>query len=137
MTHATIVSTLLAAVMAAGASPAFAQSGDDPIKTGFLSVYGGAQPQQRDIAATTTQTIYEETATIASAQGIRNGAVFQVGGGIRVHKALAVGVRVSMFGRPGTGTITASIPDPIFFNRPKTVVADASGEASGEAAAKL
>lgn len=126
MTHATIVSTLLVAALAAGASPAAAQSSDDPIEAGFFSVYGGAQPQRRDLAATASQTIYEETATITSAQRIRNGAVVQVGGGVRVRKALAVGARFSMFGRPGTGAITASIPDPIFFGRPKTVVADAN-----------
>lgn len=126
MTKATTRLTMAVAMAMALAAPARGQGADPPIKKGFVSVYAGAQPQRRTVTATTSFPLYEETATITSNQRIRNGALIQVGGGVRVRGPLAVGVRFSMFGRPGTSSVSAVIPDPIFFSRPKTVTADAS-----------
>jgi hypothetical protein len=110
-----------AAIVAAGATSARAQSVDYPFETGFVAVYGGAQPQRHTLTATQTQSIYEETATVTSTQRIRNGGLLEFGGGYRVRGALAIGARFSMFGRPGTSTVEASVPNPIFFDRPTTV----------------
>ncbi len=119
MTKATILSTMGALLMAAVASPAHAQGQEPPVKTGFIAFYVGAQPQQHTFIATATQPIYDETAIVSSEQHIRNGALFQVGAGYRVHGPFAIGARFSWFGRPGTSHVTAQVPSPAFYNQPE------------------
>jgi hypothetical protein len=92
----------------------------------YVNIDGGAQPQRRTIAATSTFTVYDEEASVSATQRIRNGAVFEISGGARVTPTVAVGVGFSTFGRSGTGEVTGSIPNPAFFNRYATQVKDAS-----------
>ncbi len=117
MTKATILLTMGALLVAAGASPAHAQGQGTPVKSGFIALYGGAQPQRRTLTVTSTQTIYDETATVSSEQPIRNGALIQVGAGYRVRGPFALGARFSIFGRPGTSHVTAQVPSPAFYNQ--------------------
>jgi hypothetical protein len=112
------------AIWAVGARQARAQ--DEIVKTGFINIDAGAQPQRQSITATSSFPLYDETATVTVAQRIRNGAVFDVSGGVRVGHNLAAGVGYSEFGRAGTGTVSALIPSPRFFNQPLTVVTDAA-----------
>jgi hypothetical protein len=123
---ATILVTLTAGMVATGAASAFAQGEDYPVKTGFVAVYGGAQPQRRTVTATESLPLYDETATITSILHVRNAGVVEFAGGARVRGPLVAGARFSMFGRPGTSTVSASIPDPVIYNRPRTVVTDAA-----------
>jgi hypothetical protein len=118
----TFLVTMLAA-WALGAQPARAQ--DEIVPTGFINIDGGAQPQRQTISATNSFSLYDETATVTVAQRIRNGAVFDVSGGVRIGHNLAAGVGYSQFGRPGTGTLSASIPSPRFFDQPLIVKRDA------------
>jgi hypothetical protein len=117
----TCVLAVCAAMLAA--TPAQAQGGGD---RAFLNVGVGAQPQRRSVTASETFPLYDETATVAAVQHIANGALIEIGGGMRMARGLAVGAAFSMFGRPGGGTLTASVPDPVFYSRPTTVAADAS-----------
>jgi hypothetical protein len=123
---ATILVTLTAGMVATGAASAQAQSEDYPVKTGFVAVYGGAQPQRRTLTSTESLPLYDETATITSILHVRNAALLQFAAGARVRGPLVVGARFSMFGRPGTSTVSASIPDPIVYGRPTTVTASGS-----------
>jgi hypothetical protein len=110
-------------ISAGGGYRAFAQ--DEIVPTGFLNVDAGAQPQRQTITASSSFPLYDETATVSVSQRIRNGAVFDVSGGIRIAHNLAAGVGVSQFGRSGTGTVSASIPNPRFYDQPLPVVKDA------------
>jgi hypothetical protein len=103
-----------------------ARAQDDVLHTGFVNIDVGAQPQRQTITASTSFPLYDETATITDTQRIRNGGIFDVSAGIRVAQNLAAGVGYSQFGRAGTGTVTASIPHPDFFDRPQIVASDAS-----------
>jgi len=94
--------------------------------TAFVNIGIGIQPHTRTVTATDSFPLFDETATITSVQEIRNGALFEVGGGYHVSPRFAVGAGFSTFGRAGTGTITASIPDPIFFDRPAIDAANVS-----------
>jgi hypothetical protein len=111
------------AAMLCAETPAQAQSGGD---RAFLNFGVGAQPQRRTVAASESFPLYDETATVAAAQHIANGALIEIGGGMRVARRLAIGAAFSTFGRPAGGTLTASVPDPVFYGRPTTVAADAS-----------
>jgi hypothetical protein len=92
----------------------------------FINIGVGVQPHQRTVTATDSFPLFDESATITSVQGIRNGALFDIGGGYHVSPRFAVGAGFSTFGRAGTGTITASIPDPVFYDRPTTAAATVS-----------
>lgn len=129
MKKATFLLTAGALLLAGTAS---AQRQEPPVKNGFIAFYGGAQPQRHTLIATSTQTVYGETATVKSTQRIRNGALVQVGAGFRVAGPLAIGAGFSMFGRPGTSIVEAQIPHPAFYDQPKTVVADAAEVAHTE-----
>jgi hypothetical protein len=121
---------LVLAAWAAGAVQARAQ--DDLLQTGFFNVDVGAQPQRQTITASKSFSLYDETATVTDVQRIRNGAVFDVSGGLRIGHNLAAGVGFSQFGRSGTGTIAASIPSPAFYDRPLIIASDASNLAHTE-----
>ena len=98
---------------------------DGLINKGFLAVSFGAQSSQHDLEATTTPTIYDETATINTSQPIHNGPVLDIGAGYRVWPNVTLGARFSTFGfgsRKSTSTVTASIPDPVAYDRPRVVV---------------
>jgi hypothetical protein len=47
--------------------------------------------------------------------------VFEIGGGYRLRPLLAVGASFSSFSSGGTAAMTASIPNPLFFDRVATV----------------
>lgn len=114
--------TLVMAVLlisASGAGTARAQ--DEIVPMGFFNIDAGAQPQRQSITATNSFPLYDETATVTVGQRIRNGAVLDVSGGVRVAHNLAAGVGFSQFGRAGTGTVSASIPSPRFYNQPLLV----------------
>jgi hypothetical protein len=115
-----------------GAAPVPAAAQSDAAAPAFLNVGVGAQPQRHTVTAATSFPLYDETATIAAVQHIRNGALFEVGGGFRLARRLSFGAAFSMFGRPGSGSLTASIPDPIFYSRPATVSTDANDLAHAE-----
>ena len=123
---ATFVCGILATCLLAGARTAHAQQ--ELIKTGFVAVNFGAQSTQRELATSQTSTIYDETATITSSQPIHNGPILEIGGGYRVWPNVTVGARFSTFGfgRTSESTVVASIPDPVAYNRPKTVTQSTS-----------
>lgn len=123
MKKVTLLVAMLA-IWAVGARQARAQ--DAIVKTGFFNVDFGAQPQRQTITATNSFPLYDETTTVTVSQRIRNGAVFDVGGGVRIGHNLTAGAGYSQFGRAGTGVISASIPSPRFYNSPLIVTQDAS-----------
>ena len=123
MRNATVVLGLCVSFLAAGELHAGAQSAPAPV---FLNVGVGAQPQRHTMNASSSFPLFDETATVAAVQQIRNGALIEIGGGVHLSRQFAVGAAFSTFGRPGAGTLTASIPDPIVYSQPSTVVRDAS-----------
>lgn len=100
---------------------ASAQSPSPSTSKVFLSINAGAQLAARTLDMAASQTVYDETATVNASLPIGKGVVPDVGLGYRVFGDVFVGVSVSMFSNTGTASTTASIPDPLFFNRAKTV----------------
>jgi hypothetical protein len=119
-------------MIAAAPQRAAAQAAAAPSDRAFIDVGVGAQPQRRTLSASNSFSLYDETATVAAIQRIRNGALLEIGGGVRLMPHLQVGAAFSTFGRPGGGSLTASIPDPIFYNRPSTFSSEANDLAHSE-----
>ena len=59
---------------------------------GFVNVSFGVQGGSRDLATSSTFTIYDENATIETTQNVGGGAFFDAAGGYKVWRNLAVGI---------------------------------------------
>ena len=91
-----------------------------------MSVNVGAQAQSRTLNAGFTVPIYGQDATAATVQEIGSGALFDISAGRRVWSNVAVTLGFSTFTDTQDIVGTASIPHPLFFNRPNAVAIAAS-----------
>jgi hypothetical protein len=105
---------VIALVLAA--APAYAQMQWQD--RGFANINVLAQPQSRDVTVSSTFTLYDEAATVTGPRKIGGGAVFDLSGGYRVWRNLAVGIGYSHFSDSSDVTVTARIPDPLVFDQP-------------------
>ena len=88
---------------------------------GYINVGWGVESGSSTMTDTRTQTIYEEAATITSSSTFTSGSLFDVGVGVRIWKNLTVGAGYHQEQNDTDGTLTGSIPSPVFFNRPRTL----------------
>jgi hypothetical protein len=116
------------------AASVHAQSPTPSAEKFFLNVNVGGELATRTIGALAQKSVYQETAFLTSNQPIGRGAVVDFDGGYRLHEDFFVGLLVSVFSESSTATTSASIPDPVFFNRPKTVTGSTSGLKRSEVA---
>jgi hypothetical protein len=65
-------------------------------------------------------------------QKVKSGGFFDVSVGYKVWHNLALGVGYSRAGSKADAAITLSVPDPVFFDRPRSVTASATGLAHTE-----
>jgi hypothetical protein len=108
-----------------------------PTKNFFIDVNGGLQAASHSITATSTPIIYDEPASISTSQDIGSGALFDIGLGYRVWHDLAVSIGFTSSSSKSDATVVASIPDPIFTDRPVTRNLTASGLKHSERAVHI
>ena len=94
---------------------------------GFVTVNGGVQVGSHDLTANQTFTLYDETASVTASSKVKSGGLFDIGGAYRVWHNVAVGVVYSFTSSDSSAAIAGSIPDPIRFDAPRSVTANASG----------
>jgi hypothetical protein len=116
---------LLAACMCAGAAPASAQQVPFSEK-GYVAVSGGFQVGSHDLSGSTTTTIYDEPTTITTQQKVKSAPFFDIGGGYKITKTLAIGVSYNYASSTSDATISGQIPDPLFFDRTRPFTATLS-----------
>jgi hypothetical protein len=104
---------------------------------GYINVGWGVESGSSAMADSRTSTIYEEAATVNSAATFTSGSLFDVGVGLRVFKNLTVGAAYHQEQNDTEGTLTGSIPSPVFFNRPRTLTHAVPGLERKESAAHL
>ena len=91
---------------------------------GYVTFNLGVQVGSDDLDTSASFPLYEETATVSSTQKISGGAFFEIGGAYRVWgNNLLAGVSFTRTKSDADVAITASIPDPVFFDRPRAVTA--------------
>ncbi|PYR60378.1 MAG: hypothetical protein DMF85_05280 [Acidobacteria bacterium] len=122
----TMKAALLVLGLCACAAPAAAQQ-MQWTDQGFVNVNVGVQAGSHDLATNTTFTLYDENATISSAQKVKSGAFFDVGAGYKVWRNVTVGLTYLHTSSDASVAIAGSIPDPLVTDRPRTVAAAASG----------
>jgi Outer membrane protein beta-barrel domain len=87
----------------------------------FINVNGGGQTQARTVDNSFSIPVYGQTATIATTATIPSGGIFDFSAGYRVLNNLGVAIGFSTFSVTGATAGAASVPSPIFFNRPLAV----------------
>jgi hypothetical protein len=117
---------LIAISVFAGSSRIAAAQSISPDR-GYINIGWGVESGSSAMTDTRTETIYEEAATVTSSATFTSGSLFDVGLGLRVWKNLTVGVAYHQEQNDTNGSITGSIPSPVFFNRPRTVDAEVAG----------
>jgi len=149
-------STRLAAtlILTLGASPAFAQAttprtGNPPtdgppaaktspagtaLRRGYLSINGGYQATSNDFTNSWSLPYYLETESLRSSYSVKPGALIDVGAGVRVWRDLALGVAVSRYHRADFALLSATVPNPLLYNQPRTFTGTAAGPSRTETA---
>lgn len=95
---------------------------------GYVSVNVGVQVGSHNIDTSSTFSLYEEPATVTSTQRVKGGGFFDIGAAYRVWgKNLLAGISFSHTSSDANVSISASIPDPKFFDQPRTVATSVSG----------
>jgi hypothetical protein len=87
----------------------------------FINVNGGAQTQSRSVDNSFSIPIYGQTATVATTATIPSGGLFDLSVGYKVRPSIGVAFGFSTFSGTGAVAGAASVPSPIFFNRPAAV----------------
>jgi hypothetical protein len=125
----------IAAAMLASAHAAAAQT--PPWKDrGYIHISGALQPSAT-FSSTVKPVDFGEAAVVDTNYEPGSIPGFDAGGGVRVWRNLAVGVDVSWSSKTTAGAVSAQIPHPFFFNRPRAVSGDASGLGRDETALHL
>jgi opacity protein-like surface antigen len=116
----------MAAVVLIAASPFTAEARQGPLGDKvFVSVNFGIQVGDTDLERTSTFDLYDETAQVDINQTINNGAFFEFGGAYKVRGSLGVGLTYGFLSNSGGGSVSGSLPHPLFFDRPRTFTASA------------
>jgi len=105
---------------------------------GYVAFTVGAQVGSHKLDTSSTFPLYEETATVTSHQEIQGGGFFDIGGAYRVWgQNLLAGVNFTHTSSDADVAITGSIPDPVFFDRPRAVNTTQTGAQHSENALHL
>jgi Outer membrane protein beta-barrel domain len=100
------------AVCALSAVPAQAQM--TWMDRGFVNVNFGVQETSRSLDGGSDFDLYRESVHLTTTQPIDGGGLFDIGGGYKVWKNLAVGMGYSRVQSDADISISASVPDPNF-----------------------
>jgi hypothetical protein len=111
------------AALAANASAQTLQSTDKA----FAGLSFGGQTKARTYTTAGSLPIYDETATFGSTVGIGAETLIDFSVGARVWNNVGAGIGYSRYSDTSNGIFTATIPDPAFFDRPRTSSVEVPG----------
>jgi hypothetical protein len=127
---------LLGLAIVFGAATAHAQSAAWTDR-GYISVSAWYQPASPNFSNTVRPNDFAEASVVDTSYKTHAIPGFDIGGGVRVWRNLAVGLDISRFSKRTEGTVSAQVPNPFFFNRARAVSGDASGLTRDETAANV
>ena len=102
----------------AGAKPGATSRGSWTDR-GYLAVSGAYQAAKSGFTDRFSFAQYAEQAEVTTTHSLEAGSGFDVGGGIRLWRNLAVGVHVTAFSRADHPTIEATVPHPLYLREPR------------------
>ena len=104
---------------------------------GFVNASIGVQGGSHSLATSTEFTIYDEPGSLTTTQDVGGGAFFDISGGYKVWRNLAVGIGLSRVGSEADVTVDALIPDPLITDRLRAVTTGAGAAKYSEVAVHL
>ena len=117
--RATAVIGIVFSVLALPADGGAQQRTED--SRGFVNVNGGYQASSTDFTSSFGFLSNAEEVTSRTDYAVDAGLFFDMSGGVRVWRHLAVGVGFSRFNQDGEAAIAAALPHPFFFDRDRPV----------------
>jgi hypothetical protein len=93
---------------------------------GFINFSTGVEKGSSDLNDTRNYTLYDEPATTNTASSITSGNIIEFGAGVRIWRNLSVGGGYHQESNKADVAITGTVPNPIFFNRPRQLNATAT-----------
>jgi len=109
------VALLICAALVCSSREAAAQWTD----RGYINFSTGIESHSSDLNDTRNYVLYDEPATTTTSSTVSSGNIISFGGGVRVFRNLSVGGEYHMENNKTDVAITGSVPNPIFFNRPR------------------
>ncbi len=88
----------------------------------FLNVNGAVQSKSTaELSSSTVISQYDEQGSASTAQSIETkGGILEISGGARVWKNFGLGLGYSTISSTGSGTVSATLPHPLYYDRPRT-----------------
>jgi hypothetical protein len=128
------VTLSIALLVALTESTAAAQPPDDRVRRsvssgadiGYVEANLGLQATSTAFDITTHPLTFVEPATVQTNYSVKGAREFDLGGGVRLARSLAVGASFSKFEKAGNVTVDAQVPHPFFFGRARKVTGTAS-----------
>jgi hypothetical protein len=108
-----------------------------PATRGFVVVNGGYQLATNDFVDGAVKRENAEDGRLDTTYAVASGRAFDVAAGAVLWRGLGIGVGVSRFSVSTPSTLTAGVPHPFFFNRPRPVAAEVTGLTREEQAVHL
>ena len=104
---------------------------------GFANISVGGQAGSHTLATSTTFDLYDEQAQVETTQKVKGGGLFDINGGYKVWRNLVAAIGYSRTSSKSDASVAASIPDPVFTDRPRGITASAPGLKHSEQAINL
>ena len=102
-----------------------------------LTINAGQQASRTSFKETQTFQQYQEQGTFTLERTIPKRPFYDAGVAVHIASGLHMGASFSFFKDTGTGTVTAQVPHPFFFNQPRTATGTARGVDRTETAAHI
>src|SRR5688500_985436 len=84
---------------------------------GFANVNVGIQTGSQSFSVNTPFELYGETGSVASAMDVKAGGFFEIAGGYKIWRNLAVGAGYTYASGSSDAAIAALVPDPLLFDQ--------------------
>jgi hypothetical protein len=121
MTKTLTVLGLLTGFSLATVSTTYAQAPAPATEKLFINVNAGVQLSDRSITTIASIPIYDENAIVTATQPVSGSAIFDISAGYRVWGDFYVALAVTTYSDTAAADYTASIPHPLFTDRPVIV----------------
>ncbi len=108
-------------------SPARPAPAAQPIDRVYVSVNGAFQTAGGDFGETVTFTENAESGTFSTDYDVKSGPALNISVGAGLWRNIGVGVGVTRFSKSTPTVLSASVPHPFFFNRPRSVDGEVAG----------
>jgi hypothetical protein len=92
----------------------------------LFSINGLAQPTTQELTQNLTSTLYGEDATLETLQSIKTGGMIDFSIGARIWRNVGLSVGVSSASSGGDASVSVTIPHPLFYSQPRSLIGEAT-----------